>query len=82
MWKSNSRRNLSEHFSPTKSSAARGLSRRWTWRHLAEKVGTSKGGGINGNLPLRICPGCSVPGPYCLPDWVLVPAKTDLRAEY
>ena len=25
--------------------AARGLSRRWTWRHLAEKVGTSKGGG-------------------------------------
>jgi len=26
-------------------SAARSLSRRWTWRHLAEKVGTSKGGG-------------------------------------
>jgi len=26
-------------------SAARGLSRRWTWRHLAEKVRTSKGGG-------------------------------------
>ena len=26
-------------------SAARGLSRRWTWRHLAEKVGTSKDGG-------------------------------------
>jgi hypothetical protein len=25
--------------------AARGLSRCWTWRHLAEKVGTSKGGG-------------------------------------
>jgi hypothetical protein len=25
-------------------SAARGLSRRWTWGHLAEKVGTSKGG--------------------------------------
>jgi len=25
-------------------SAARGLSRRWTWRHLAEEVGTSKGG--------------------------------------
>jgi hypothetical protein len=25
--------------------AARGLSRRWTWRHLAEKVGTPKGGG-------------------------------------
>jgi len=26
-------------------SAARGLLRRWTWRHLAEKVGTSKGRG-------------------------------------
>jgi hypothetical protein len=26
-------------------SAVTGLSRRWTWRHLAEKVGTSKGGG-------------------------------------
>jgi len=26
-------------------SAARGLSRHWTWRHLAEKVGTSKGEG-------------------------------------
>ena len=26
-------------------SAAGGLSRRWTWRHLAEKVETSKGGG-------------------------------------
>jgi hypothetical protein len=26
-------------------SATRGLSRRWTWRHLAKKVGTSKGRG-------------------------------------
>jgi len=26
-------------------SVAGGLSRRWTWRNLAEKVGTSKGGG-------------------------------------
>ena len=26
-------------------SAARGLSRCWTWRHLEKKVGTSKGGG-------------------------------------
>jgi len=39
-------------------------------------------GESNGNLPLRICPGCSVPGPYRSPDWVLVPAKTGLRAEY
>ena len=41
-------------------SAARGLSRRWTWRHLAEKVGTSKGGGKQWqptpkNLPRTQC---------------------------
>jgi hypothetical protein len=29
----------------------------------------------NGNLPLRTCPGCSVPEPYQSLDWVLVPAK-------
>jgi len=32
-------------------------------------------GESNGNLPLRTCPECSVPEPYRLPDWVLVPAK-------
>jgi hypothetical protein len=41
-------------------SAARGLSRRWTWRHLAEKVGTSKGRGKQWqptpkNLPRMQC---------------------------
>ena len=41
-------------------SAARGLSRRWAWRHLAEKVGTSKGGGKQWqptpkNLPRMQC---------------------------
>jgi len=41
-------------------SAARGISRRWTWRHLAEKVGTSKGGGKQWqpnpkNLPRMQC---------------------------
>ena len=41
-------------------SSARGLSRRWTWRHLAEKVGTSKGGGKQWqptpkNLPRMQC---------------------------
>jgi len=40
----------------------------WTWRHLATKVGMSKGGERNGNLPLRTCPGCSVPEPYRSPD--------------
>jgi hypothetical protein len=49
-----------------------GLSHRWTWRHLAEKAGTSES---NGNLPLRTCPGCSGLAPYQSPDWVLVPAK-------
>jgi hypothetical protein len=52
-------------------SAARGLSC-WTWRHLAEKVGTSNGGERNSNLPLRTC---SVPEPYRSPGWALVPAK-------
>jgi hypothetical protein len=41
-------------------SAARGLSCRWTWRHLAEKMGTSKGGGkpwqpTPKNLPRMQC---------------------------
>jgi hypothetical protein len=41
-------------------SAARGLSHRWTWRHLAEKVGMSKGGGKQWqptpkNLPRMQC---------------------------
>jgi hypothetical protein len=36
----------------------------------------------NGKLPLRICPGCSVPEPYRSPDWALVPAETGPRAEY
>jgi len=39
-------------------------------------------GESNGNLPLRICPECSVTGPYRSPDWFLVSAKTGLRAEY
>jgi len=39
-------------------------------------------GESNGKLPLRTCPGCSVPEPYRLPDWPLVPAQTSPRAEY
>jgi hypothetical protein len=50
-----------------------------TWRHLAAKLGTSKG---NDKLPLRTCLECSVPEPYRSPDWVLVPAETGLKAEY
>jgi hypothetical protein len=33
------------------------------------------GGESNGKLPLRTCPGCSVPEPYRSPDWVLVLPK-------
>jgi hypothetical protein len=52
-----------------------------TWKHLAAKVGTSKGES-NDKLPLRTCPEFSVPEPYRSPDWALVPAKTGPRAEY
>jgi hypothetical protein len=50
-----------------------------TWRHLAAKVGMSKGRGNNGKLPLRTCLECSVPEPYRSPDWALVPAKLAQR---
>ena len=36
----------------------------------------------NGKLPLRTCPGCSVPEPYRSPDWALVPVQTGPMAEY
>ena len=39
-------------------------------------------GESNGKLPLRTCPGCSVPEPYQSPDWALVSAQTGPRAEY
>ena len=39
-------------------------------------------GESNGKLPLRTCPGCSVPEPYQSPDWVLVSAQTGPKAEY
>jgi hypothetical protein len=39
-------------------------------------------GESNGKLPLRTFPECSVPEPYRLPDWALVPANTGPRAEY
>ena len=39
-------------------------------------------GESNGKLPLRICPGCSLPEPYQSPDCALVSALTGPRAEY
>jgi hypothetical protein len=53
-------------------STARGLSRRWTWRHLAEKVGRSKGGGKQWQPTLRICSGCSVPEGRLTGFWFLL----------
>ena len=52
-------------------SAARGLSIRWTWRHLAEKVGTSKGGGKKWQPTPNSFPRMQRRSP----DWALVPAK-------
>jgi hypothetical protein len=47
-----------------------------------EKWERIKAGESNGKLPLRTCIEFSVPEPYQLPDWALVPAKTGLKAEY
>jgi hypothetical protein len=47
-----------------------------------EKWERLKAGESNGRLPLRTCLECSVPEPYRSPDWALVSAKTDIRAEY
>ena len=54
----------------------------WTYRHLEAKVGTSKGGRKQWQLPPRTCPGCSVPEPYRSHDWALVPASPASKAEY
>jgi len=56
-------------------SAAGGLSHHRTWRHLAEKVGTSKGREKQWQPTPKNLPGYSVPEPYWSPDWALVPAK-------
>ena len=76
-WKSEPQAKLTGHFSSViPSFADRGLSHvACTWRHLEAKVGRSKGGESNGNLPLRNCLECSVPEPYRSPDWALVPVK-------
>jgi len=42
----------------------------------------SVSGESNGKLPLKTCPGCSVPEPYRSPDRALVPAQTGPRAKY
>ena len=63
-------------------SLLRSLASLRTYRHLAAKVGTSKGRESNGKLHPRTCPGCSVPEPYRSHDWALVPANPASKAEY
>ena len=53
-----------------------------TYRHLAAKVETSKGGGKQRQTTPRTCPGCCVPEPYRSHDWALVPANPASKAEY
>ena len=53
-----------------------------TYRHLAAKVGTSKGGGKQWKTTPRTCPGCSVPEPYRSHDWSLVPTNPAFKAQY
>jgi len=53
---------------------------RWgNWWRTWERLNAGEN---NGKLPLRICPGCSVPELYQSTDWVLVSAQTGPRAEY
>ena len=52
-----------------------------TYRHLAAKVGTSKGRESNGKLPPRTCPECRVPEPYRSHDWAVVPVNPASKAE-
>jgi len=47
-----------------------------------EKCERLKSGESNGKLPVKICPGYSVPEPYQSPDRALVSAQTGPRAEY
>jgi hypothetical protein len=70
---------LPDHSRPQFHLSLRGaLALMGTWRHLAAKVGTSKGRGKQWQTTPRTCLECSVPEPY----WALVLAKTSPRAEY
>ena len=52
------------------------------YRHLAAKVGTSKGGGKQWQTTPRTCPGCGLSEPYRSHDWSLVSASPASKAEY
>jgi len=59
-----------QHSRPQFSLPPLGCLTSWrTWRHLVVKSGNIYiAGESSGKLPLRICPGCSVPEPYQSPD--------------
>ena len=50
-----------------------------TWQRKWERLNAGEN---NGKLPLRTCPGFSVPEPSRSADWALVPAQTGPRPEY
>jgi hypothetical protein len=54
----------------------------WTWTHMVATVGILNVGEGNGKLPLWTWLECNVPEPIPSPDWTLVPAQADPRAEY
>jgi len=67
-WKSSFQQNYQTKFSPTVPTFAAGISHVVAdveapgvekWEHLKKKAEES-----NGKLPLRTCPGCSIPEPY------------------
>jgi len=64
------------HSSTFAARISRVVGDRCTWRLKWERL---KAGESNGKLPPRTCPGCSVPEPYRLHDWALVPAKPGLQ---
>ena len=68
----------SSHFRRWYLSRRGGRGGTWWWKFGISKIA----GESNGKLPLRTCPGCSVPEPYQSPDWILVSAQTGPRAEY
>ena len=53
-----------------------------TYRHLAAKVGTSKGGGKQWQTSPKILPRMHVPEPHRSHDWALVPASPASKVEY
>ena len=82
-WKSSFRQNYRTTFSPTVPPSAAGISHVMADVEApgGEKLEHLKSGEGNGKLPLRTCPGCSVPEPYQSPDWSLVRIRRIFKGE-